>query len=311
MVLATALLIAILTLTASVLNHARRSQASAREAAQLSTARDEILSTFQTALEAMVFTQHAAFRDGSAKLEYVSDQHFVCGPSRSLLPETSGLCGDAIFFQRQNRDGATEATGFLVQYSDGRAWQPSSLPNLKPRWRFRLLQFQQPPEKLALYHTVPFESNGSEVFGFPLTPSREAAGQWFKQPLRHPGAQTCRVAAENVIAFLIETGPATFHGWDSREPPPEGQSGASPATQHRLPRGLSISFLTVSESAWNRLEEREARDAARDLLAIANTDRAARRISSRQILQRLGEILESRSLHSELVTLAVPLPRTK
>lgn len=305
---ATALLVAVLTLSAAILNRARRGESTARESASLSTSRDNALSAFHAALETLTFERHPRFSEDGTSLEPASDQHFICGPARELLPETPGLSGDALFFPKQSIDGGTEATGFLVQYNDGRLWQPAALPNLQARWRFRLLQFRQPAAELTLYQTLARASPGLEFFSPPSLLTRQASCRWFAESLKHPGSGNCRVVAENIVALLIETSPASPQGWDTRRYTWDRDSNSSRLSQNRLPREITLHFLSTPETSWNRLHADEFQTLALQLQTLANISRTSPDLSAREVLKRLRDALAARSIPCDLATAVIPLP---
>lgn len=304
MLVATALLAMIITISAAILDTSRRAYAGARDRTALSASRDSTLTALSRSLETITFTRHPVFSPDGSALVYVSDQHFFCGPSRELLPGLKGLSGDAVFFQRQTPDGSTAAAGFLVQYGEDDAWRPPALPHLKPKWRFRLLQFHQASGELALYRSP---ASGSSP-GAP-TPG---TGQWFTQPLSRISARNCRVVADNVIAMLIDTTPDSAGGWNTRPAPRDGLSGpAGPAqktlTQNRLPQEITIHLLLVEEGAWARLSGEQSLKLAGDLQAAANAERADSGRSSSRLFQTLRERLASESLPCQTVVATLAL----
>jgi uncharacterized protein (TIGR02599 family) len=292
MLMAVALLGMVLTFTAGFLNSGKKSYVLAKDSAAQATARDNALSSLRRALDTICFTPRPCFSADGSHLEVESDQHFVCGPARSLLPDVRGLCGDGIFFQRQNHEGTTEATGFFVQYEDDAPWRPPLLPRLKPQLRFRLLQFQQTSAELTLYRTT-----GSAT--------RAALNQWFAPPAGRLTAHNYHVVAENIIAMLIDSDPVLDGTWDTRRYQWDSRSSPAQLMKHSLPRSLTISLLVGAAGHWQAFEEAGSGTLVHDLRILANQDHSSPGRTSRQILQQMRDLLRSNSISCEMVEICL------
>lgn len=297
MLVAMALLGLVITISVRILETSRRSYSSARENADQAAIRESALSSLSTALTTITFLQRPAFSPDGSRLEMESDQHFVCGPVRELLPDVKNICGDALFLQRQTSNGTTEATGFFVQFGDDFPWR-ASLPNLKARQRFRLLQFHQTSQELSLYGS-PQTGGSGQPSGMT---SRASVNHWFATPLARITASNCSVVADNIVVMLIDTVPDSGGGWDTRRYRWAGESGTGSITRNRLPAKITMHFLTVDEALWKRLEETQSVMLAHEIRTLCNRYRAFSSPSSSQTLKAISQKLESKSIACRIVT---------
>lgn len=174
-----------------------------------------------------------------------SDLHFISG--KSLV---SAQLTQAVFFQTpagysssqsyQNLESLLNACGFFVTYSidDSRPDFLASLPSQpKARYRFRLMEFLQPSQNLAVYAS----SSGTG---------------WFTSAIASP-APPVRQIADNVIALVII--PRTSQGgelttdyeYDSRSWTPTS-GGTQPATSNQLPPLVEVVMVAIDESSAAR-----------------------------------------------------------
>lgn len=193
-----------------------------------------------------------------------SDLHFICGPAAQLLPDQDAAThpGDAVFFQAplgyvSGADAlpdALNACGYYVDFNTDQTSLPAFLNGLvPPRWRYRLVEFLQPAESLAIY-TMPAAG------GFP------ADAQWFRSFLPPNLAfdqAPLHVLAENVIVLVVlpqlssldhgaELAPA--YGYDSRAGArPATVDAVQPAAQHQLPPLLRVVMVCLDETSALRL----------------------------------------------------------
>jgi uncharacterized protein (TIGR02599 family) len=184
-----------------------------------------------------------------------SELHFLCGPAAALLGQSADeYPGEAIFFQAPlgytldpksvNLDQVLNAAGYYVEFGDDQAGIPSPMQGrVKPRYRYRLMQFLQPSEDLGVYE----ENWTSHTAG--------GGAQWFRGPLASASPPT-GVLAENVIALVIRPKPDfTDYVYDSR---PAAKitpaSAASYPTRHQLPPRLDITLVVLDETSAARLE---------------------------------------------------------
>jgi uncharacterized protein (TIGR02599 family) len=161
-----------------------------------------------------------------------SDLHFVCGQTRTLLPNLRASSGHSVFFQapfgfagsqRQNNAGPDSALylslpntlnawGYYVEFDRDARQLPSFITSARPgrprlpnRHRFRLMEFRQPTHELPLFFVDPATQR-------PLLsnqPSTVTLYDWFRIPIelsaRGQSAIDRRssVVAENILALLV------------------------------------------------------------------------------------------------------------
>jgi len=174
-----------------------------------------------------------------------SDLHFISG--KSLVP---AQLTHAVFFQTptgysdsanyQGLEALLNACGFFITYSvdDSRPDFLASLPNKpKDKYRFRLMEFLQPSQNLAVYA----DSSGTDWFTVALASS----------------APPVRQIADNVIALVLI--PRTSQGveltsdyeYDSRSWTP-GTAGLQPATSNQLPPLVEVVMVAIDEPSAAR-----------------------------------------------------------
>ena len=174
-----------------------------------------------------------------------SDLHFICGQGNTLLGTSSTLTPvtHAVFFQSPLGWSTTytaqqrllNACGFYVAYGPDPN-VPSFLSGLAPRYRYRLMEFLQPSEKLQVYQTA----TGNTWFTQPISGSYDTASNY--------------VLAENVIALVIwpklsggdqtiagTTGLTTDYTYDTRK--------AGVTSTNQLPPVVQVSIVTIDEAS--------------------------------------------------------------
>ena len=140
-----------------------------------------------------------------------SELHFISGPSSLLnltLPAGCTQVTHGVFFSwpggytqtaaYTTLNSLLTATGFFVEFGpDVLGTNPivangpptAVLHNYQANYRFRLMQFVQPTESLAVYNY----SLGTDVF----------PNDWFSTPIGSSHATNVRIVADNVIALII------------------------------------------------------------------------------------------------------------
>jgi len=186
-----------------------------------------------------------------------SDLHFVSG--KSLLSGTvSDPVTHSIFFQAPlgftrsasyvDMDGFLNACGFYVFYGVDPSI-PAHLKDAVPtHHRFRLMQFLQPSERLAIYDSSITGGN----------PNWNTAA-WFTKPLGQPDPPASQLA-ENVVALLVvpkyserdeveNTAPLTDDfEYDSR-------NSTAIGTLNQLPPALEVILVVIDETSAARLAD--------------------------------------------------------
>lgn len=128
-----------------------------------------------------------------------SELRFRSGPIARLLPATNAVRPThGIFFQASTGSvedadqldvlGHTLNTwGYFLEVADDREFLPSVLRGLQsPRRRSRLLELQQPTERLAIYRS-----------GTP------PANWWYAEPIEAGENRPAHVLAENIVALVV------------------------------------------------------------------------------------------------------------
>ncbi|MDR1146470.1 MAG: Verru_Chthon cassette protein C [Verrucomicrobiales bacterium] len=175
-----------------------------------------------------------------------SDLHFVIEPP----PDNNFGQGNAIFFQarlgksnqpgHEGMDSLLNATGYYVTYG-----MDANLPPFlaaMDRNRFRLMQYLEPSEDLAVYGTTDSE--------------------WFKRDL----TANSTVIAENVIFVLFwprlsmeeEAGGLSLtddYTYDSRQ---DANSAAAPITAHQQPPLVAVTLVAIDKVSADRLPDAAA-----------------------------------------------------
>lgn len=176
-----------------------------------------------------------------------SDLHFLAG--KSLLP---GQITHSIFFQSpvgysdspsyETMETLLNACGYFLTYSKdpSRPTFLDSLPNPPPeRNRFRLMQFLQPSQELAVYASATGDLWLTDAMAASPPPTRQIA--------------------ENIIALIIlprradqDTGTplAPLYEYDSRA----GASNPQAVTQHQLPPLVDVVMVAIDEASAKRLD---------------------------------------------------------
>lgn len=172
-----------------------------------------------------------------------SELHFTTGPALDVLGQADRYVGQGIFFQApvnlgasdyRGVDGLLSACGFYIEYGSNSAWIPEHVRSVNPPTeRFRLFQWVQPTENLAVYR---------------------ATGAGWIDPSLATGAYP---VADNVVALIIwpaqENGQATslnsYH-YDTRY-----QAGfyPQPVTANQLPPMLQVTMVAIDEASAMRL----------------------------------------------------------
>ncbi len=199
-----------------------------------------------------------------------SELHFIVDQARTIVPGTAAdHPTHAVFFQAPlgftmnttsyaNLPNILNACGYYVEFNSDKSFNPPFLDAtaVKERYRYRLMEFLQPAESLAVYGT----SSSSSVIG-----SLPAYDGWFYNCLPTnigaiPTTQTnvpLRMLAENIIALVImpEMSPrdasatvlAPNYTYDSRA------GTISTITRNQLPPLLRVVMVAVDEPSFQRL----------------------------------------------------------
>jgi len=200
-----------------------------------------------------------------AKYGRYSDLHFICGGwsgGGKLLPSQ---VTQAIFFQApmgyastaggvdySGMDTLLNACGYYITYNQDdtrpQFLDDTTLPNHPPnQYRFRLMQFMQPSQELAIY---PYQAGHEK--------------DWFVNPITSPPVSTkapVRVLAENIIALIVlpklstleDAGSSTLTSNFEYNSRPAAVSPTQAATDHQLPPVVEIIMVAIDEPSAQRV----------------------------------------------------------
>jgi len=193
-----------------------------------------------------------------------SELHFVSGQASALVPDDGAdHPGQAVFFLAPLGYTETPATfgsvpnllnacGYYVEFNSDKPNIPgflSGLPGIKERHRYRLMEFLQPTEGLAIYTT-------------PSSGLPAKYDQWFANflpPKASLSQAPLRVLAENVVVLVIlphlssrdpaaaKTSLSPDYAYDSRA------GDITTSTHHQLPPLVRVAMVAVDETSAQRL----------------------------------------------------------
>ncbi|MGB8354704.1 MAG: hypothetical protein WCD79_12495 [Chthoniobacteraceae bacterium] len=176
-----------------------------------------------------------------ATYDRYSDLHFISGAANVFQLQTSGTVAtpiatqtQAVFFQAplgysasssyQHLDNALNACGYFLRFDSANSSVPPHIlnsPGYKPRYRFRLMEMDQPTEQLTVYSGI------------------ASPNAWFVQN----AVSNSRVIAENVIALvLLPKLPA------SQDDPTQAGKGVSLAPNYNYNSRITPNAAT--DSSW-------------------------------------------------------------
>ncbi len=186
--------------------------------------------------------------------------HFVVDQASKIVPnDQESHPGQAVFFLAPlgftqtastfgNLPNMLNACGYYVEFNSDRPNIPSfltSLPGIKERYRYRLMEFLQPTESLGIY-------------SLPSTGSASQYDQWFANflpPNLAVSSAPLRTMAENIIALVIlpelstrdraNTGTplAPLYTYDSRA------GDITQVSHHQLPPLLRVVMVAIDETS--------------------------------------------------------------
>ncbi len=224
----------------------------------------------------------ASVTSSSESYERESDLHFFCGPVAKMPGANGTMVGHGIFFQapfgvdipdtsasQLNRHDllghALNAWGYFVELGSDEAERPAFMAEngskAPARRRFRLMEFRQPTDELAIFRP----GAGSAQTGRPAiadaTSVSNARALWMQKALKEK--KNCSVLAENVIALFVRpitSGPNRYvlapkYEYDTRMFLDKAADPIAKRTRHRLPPALELTIITVAEDSWAKVGE--------------------------------------------------------
>jgi uncharacterized protein (TIGR02599 family) len=209
--------------------------------------------------------------DVSTQFQRRSDLQFVTGDAAALVQNATGgpVIGHAVFFQAplgvvEDQENAGLANllcsrGYFVQYASDEAFRPGFLADLKPRTRYRLMEFSPYAET-------------NVIFSDPNRWFEDAGGAVSSNGATDKGGDT-RPIADNIVMLVIspgyqtgisgndfDTSLANTYDYDSTKVDNQSLAGelsgvtTAQGTQHMLPPALKVVLVAIDESSAQRME---------------------------------------------------------
>lgn len=237
------------------------------------------------------------------RYERRSELRFISGQAKDLIGNANdgARVSQAVFFHAPLGlvDGATNPQyhglesllnvwGYYVELNSDKNLRPTFLNNapvnLPERFRFRLMEFMQPSEKLGTYGYTSGTSGGKP------TASTYLGREWFKNAV-NVSPNPSRPVAENIIALIIiprlskrdeqevkggareiDSSPlAPNYTYDSALTKNDGQTGSDPRTnpKNQLPPVLQITMVAIDETSAARLNLKDSSTRTADIFNLS------------------------------------------
>lgn len=144
-------------------------------------------------------------------------------------------------------DNLVNNCGFFVEFNSDAGLIPSALQNvvsLKPRYRFRLMEFLEPSNALSIYQYT----SGNPAY---------SGKDWLANACKPLGSAPVHVLAENIVALILlprlsqeqdpaGTALAPRYGYDSA-------NGTNATTKNQLPPIVQLTMVAIDEPSALRL----------------------------------------------------------
>ena len=238
------------------------------------------------------------------RYERRSELRFISGQANDLLGvgASGARVSHAVFFhaplglvdgaanpQYHGLEGLLNVWGYYVELNSDVNFRPPFLKDAMPpppeRFRFRLMEFMQPSEKLGTYGYTSGVKNGKP------TAATYLDKDWFK-PAVNASPNLSRPVAENIIALIItprlskrdeqevkagaselDSSPlAPKYTYDSALTKNAGQSGSDPRVnpKNQLPPVLQITMVAIDETSAARLNLKDSSAATANIFNLTN-----------------------------------------
>ena len=236
------------------------------------------------------------------RYERRSELRFISGQANDLLGvgASGARVSHAVFFhaplgfvdganpQYHGLEGLLNVWGYYVELNSDVNFRPPFLKDAMPpppeRFRFRLMEFMQPSEKLGTYGYT------SGVSGGKPTATSYLGKEWFKSAV-NASPNLSRPVAENIIALIItprlskrdeqevkagaseiDSSPlAPKYTYDSALTKNAGQSGSDPRVnpKNQLPPVLQITMVAIDETSAARLNLKDSTASTADIFNLS------------------------------------------
>lgn len=187
-----------------------------------------------------------------------SELRFISGSASSLLNPGSNRPSHAVFFiaplgvtdnpKYARLPGLLNLCGYYIEWSNSDPERPSILPGASP-FRFRLMQFVQPVEEMALYSRT---STSHPFYTYRTDPG------WAQTALS-ASPSSARPLANNVVALIIQPAKSLADksgGLTSNYLYDSEASSTNPVSSHRnrLPPVERVILYSIDEASAKKLE---------------------------------------------------------
>ena len=243
------------------------------------------------------------------RYERASELRFRLGTASVLVPGAAEG-GSAVFFQSPTgffSDGsgylgaALNTWGYFVEYGSDKSYRPAFLDaaGVPERYRFRLVEFLDPSDRLAVFT---YTSGNSSYTGT----------DWFSAPLGTAGSK--RILADNVIALVVLPKLSSLDDPTGFALAPEMNYDsttrlATPALNPRnqLPPVLEIAAVVVSDRSAARI----AWGSSPPDLGVSLSSLFGKAELMESDLEKLRDALLSKGLDARIFRQSVPLPSAR
>lgn len=212
--------------------------------------------------------------DGPSSYVRQSELRFASGPTQTLIgTSTPRRPGHGVFFNAplgfvessgfQQLNDLLNTWGYYVEFNSDHAL--NLLPEFmktrtEPRWRFRLMEFREPADRLGIYSFT--SPNAARAGSGP----RWVGNEWFSQ--RFQTTPPAFVLAENIVALIIHpklaskddpTGVRLAPNYIYRSDDPsatnsEWRTNPMVNPKHQLPPLVQVTMVAIDEASAARLQ---------------------------------------------------------
>lgn len=300
MLVATTVLVLLLTLIVSVLNQTTSTIRQSTAQADAFTAARSAFDLVTRHLSHAILNPYWDYDNPTSPTRYLrqSDLHFVVRQNTQ-----APSYGQEVFFQApdgfsqsssyQSASGLLNACGYRVVYGNDDSFRATS--SSTPRWRYRLMQSLQPAESL-------------QVFDNKTTSN---------PPWLQSAMATELPVAENIIAMIVwprlsagddpnGTSLSSDYQYNSRE---NATVKPQPSTANQLPPTVQVTLIAISEAAAARLDTRSSTAPAEIQSALSG--RFTQVANYQKDLDAVSRALSDKGIAFQIFTLSVVMKESK